>query len=103
MTNVRFSLTKFTVPFVNQTHDHYQMKRRITHKILRLMVLFLMPLVVCGSSVEQTEQLFYYTFDKRVPIEKVPGKIMIKKKQDLSKGGLEDISSSSKLVIPIES
>ncbi|MBO7110638.1 MAG: S8 family serine peptidase [Bacteroidaceae bacterium] len=67
------------------------MKRRITHKILRLMVLFLMPLVVCGSSVEQTEELFYYTFDKRVPIEKVPGKIMIKKKQDLSKGGLEDI------------
>lgn len=55
------------------------------------MVLFLMPLVVCGSSVEQTEELFYYTFDKRVPIEKVPGKIMIKKKQDLSKGGLEDI------------
>ena len=55
------------------------------------MVLFIMPLVFCGHSVGPTEQLFYYTFDKKVLIEKVPGKIMIKKKQDLSKGGLEDI------------
>lgn len=66
------------------------MKKSI-HTILRLMVLFIMPLVFCGHSVGPTEQLFYYTFDKKVLIEKVPGKIMIKKKQDLSKGGLEDI------------
>lgn len=70
------------------------MKRRITHKILRLMVLFLMPLVVCGSSVQQAEELFYYAFDEKVPIEKVPGKFMVKKKPGVSKEEAVAIISS---------
>ena len=58
------------------------------------MVLFLMPLVVCGSSVQQTEELFYYAFDEKVPIEKVPGKFMVKKKPGVSKEEAVAIISS---------
>ena len=58
------------------------------------MVLFLIPLIVCGNSVEQTEQLFYYAFDEKVPIEIVPGKFMVKKKRDVSKEEAVAIISS---------
>ena len=69
------------------------MKKSI-HTILRLMVLFIMPLVFCGHSVKQTEQLFYYAFDQKVPIEEVPGKFMVKKKTNVSKEETESIISS---------
>ena len=69
------------------------MKKSI-HTILRLMVLFIMPLVFCGHSVKQTEQLFYYAFDQKVPIEEVLGKFMVKKKTNVSKEETESIISS---------
>ena len=53
-----------------------------------------MPLVFCGHSVKQTEQLFYYAFDQKVPIEEVLGKFMVKKKTNVSKEETESIISS---------
>ena len=38
-----------------------------------------------------SEQLFYYSFDKKVLIEEVPGKFMIKKKSDISQAEMETI------------
>ena len=62
--------------------------------LLSILVLCLMPLNIFGQPVERSESSYYYTFDRRVPIVKIPGKFMIKKKQDLSKGQLEDIVNS---------
>ncbi len=41
-----------------------------------------------------SEQLFYYSFDKKVLIEEVPGKLMIKKKSDISQAEMETIIRS---------
>lgn len=62
--------------------------------LLSILVLCLMPLNIFGQPVERSDSSYYYTFDRRVPIVKIPGKFMIKKKQDLSKGQLEDIVNS---------
>lgn len=54
----------------------------------------LMPLFVSGTPAEKQEQLFYYSFDKKVPIEVVPGKFMVKKNPDVTKEEIEAIVSS---------
>ena len=69
------------------------MKRNI-YKQVGLLVLFLIPIHFYGHTVEEVEQLFYYAFDKKVPIDEVPGKFMVKKNPDVSKEEIEAIVSS---------
>ena len=47
-----------------------------------------------SQTTDGSEQLFYYSFEKKVLIEEVPGKVMIKKKSDISQAEMETIIRS---------
>lgn len=64
------------------------------HRLLIALTTVLLSEVLYAQTPSNGEQLFYYSFDKKVLIEEVPGRFMIKKKSDVSKEGLESIVQS---------
>lgn len=58
------------------------------------MTSIVVPLTVCAHPVGESEQLFYYSFNEKVPIVTVPGKFMLKKKADIEQKQMEAIVSS---------
>lgn len=58
------------------------------------MALFVVPLAVYGHSVGESEDLFYYAFDEKVPIVTVPGKFMFKKKPTVDQKQMEVVVGS---------
>ena len=58
------------------------------------MALFVVPLAVYGHPVGESEDLFYYAFDEKVPIVTVPGKFMFKKKPTVDQKQMEVVVGS---------
>lgn len=62
--------------------------------LLWVLALLFLPLSVFCHPVEKEDNLFYYSFNKKIPIDIIPGKFMIMKKTEVSKDESEKIICS---------
>ena len=64
---------------------------KINKHIFLFLLLFIITLNVNGHTAGHSEQLYYYTFNNKVYIEAVSGRLMLKKQQNIEKEEFENL------------
>jgi len=73
------------------TSIHDRPMKDYHNRIITLVSCILLSMTLYGASPDENEQLFYYTFNNKVPIEAVPGRFMLKKQQNIEMGEFENL------------
>lgn len=76
--------------------------KRISQSILLLVTLSIVPTEARGYPTDDAQQLFYYSFSNKVPIETVSGRFMLKKQQNIEKEEFESLIKNRLGVVKID-
>lgn len=76
--------------------------KRISQSILLLVTLSIVPTAARGYPTDDAQQLFYYSFSNKVPIETVSSRFMLKKQQNIEKEEFESLIKNRLGVVKID-